>query len=586
LRPRHVKGNITLLGIVCLLLVLGAAVTVTTLGLVTSIYENDSSAVDAAALAAASDISRIIMTDTNYGFVSLSPCPPIGKATVAADGQPTEVSGINAIIAANRLAVLVAHKLQSRELMDLADYDWARQRETTKALNRYLQSALLNSSTKFFAADGTVVKPYEHVKEILYKNLRDRVKNQNQDFEIKNLRLTLGWSQAYMPSGTSVPGDCMEAELPPAALLAGSYRAFYKIPACGRVFYFAATPPRSAIVDSKYFRSLESEIPCSIVKVECDILVHNHDEKSGTGGVLEKLLPDRLIHHAACASAFARENVGPRDVLSVCLRGGIPDGISCLADFLNVSPDPVSVTNISTSTQGDYLVDENAQIENSMLVVGGQQPRPCQIFADAIYTWLKHVGASVKLNSVIAVMKEPFIMALPDHSIASNFTFEVSPTGRASLYYRPHEPFKQDIRSECQTYGYCPFEISASGQALLAIVKNNCSKVGITNGGKHAGQPVDAIAANWRELSYYSGTVESAAAIMAGGLSSHATIQGMEALNIYRAPIPNSISPASAVFLTSAGKKLENYPRTTFYCGGEIANITVLPSNSSPGHHM
>ena len=56
------------------------------------------SVIDAAGLVAADDLSRLIINDPNFGYVSLSNYPPIGIATCAADGEPLPVVGINTLV--------------------------------------------------------------------------------------------------------------------------------------------------------------------------------------------------------------------------------------------------------------------------------------------------------------------------------------------------------------------------------------------------------------------------------------------------------------------------------------------------------
>ncbi len=42
-------------------------------------------AIEAASLAAAKEISRIVVNDPNFGYISLSDAAPVGKATAAGD---------------------------------------------------------------------------------------------------------------------------------------------------------------------------------------------------------------------------------------------------------------------------------------------------------------------------------------------------------------------------------------------------------------------------------------------------------------------------------------------------------------------
>jgi hypothetical protein len=66
-------------------------------------YQEQTAAIEAASLAAARDLSRIIIEDHNIGFVALSDYSPVGTITKASDGYPTPVHGINTVLATARL---------------------------------------------------------------------------------------------------------------------------------------------------------------------------------------------------------------------------------------------------------------------------------------------------------------------------------------------------------------------------------------------------------------------------------------------------------------------------------------------------
>jgi hypothetical protein len=72
----------------------------------------------------AEKLSRIVVNDSHFGFIALSNSPPIGKATVADDGEPCPISGINNLLATIRLDTLMAHELNDSNLCQLADADY------------------------------------------------------------------------------------------------------------------------------------------------------------------------------------------------------------------------------------------------------------------------------------------------------------------------------------------------------------------------------------------------------------------------------------------------------------------------------
>src|SRR6516225_9906245 len=109
--PRTAEGSILAIGaviliVVCLIILLGGQTIWSFL-----LHERYKQALEAAALKAASDLSEIVINDPYFGFISLSDRPPIGHATVAEDGEPVPVHGINTIIATSRLEYLIATEI-------------------------------------------------------------------------------------------------------------------------------------------------------------------------------------------------------------------------------------------------------------------------------------------------------------------------------------------------------------------------------------------------------------------------------------------------------------------------------------------
>ena len=86
----------------------------------------------------------MIINDRNFGFVSLSNYPPIGRATLARDGEPLPVIGINTLVGTIRQNTIVAHELGNSAMQRLADADRKALDETTEDIN----SLIKNHSTE------------------------------------------------------------------------------------------------------------------------------------------------------------------------------------------------------------------------------------------------------------------------------------------------------------------------------------------------------------------------------------------------------------------------------------------------------
>src|SRR5579883_2289538 len=102
-------------------------------------HERYRQALESAALKAASDLSEIVINDPYFGFVSLSDRPAAGNATIADDGEPMPVHGINSLIAASRLDYLIASELCDERLQSFALEDARHARDAASRLTEVLE---------------------------------------------------------------------------------------------------------------------------------------------------------------------------------------------------------------------------------------------------------------------------------------------------------------------------------------------------------------------------------------------------------------------------------------------------------------
>ena len=98
-----------------LALVCGVTITLVTLAIfalqftrILGTEQEQRTAIEAASLAAAKDLSRIVVDDPNVGFVALSDYPATGNGTAAGDNFDLPVQSINSILATSRLDCIIA----------------------------------------------------------------------------------------------------------------------------------------------------------------------------------------------------------------------------------------------------------------------------------------------------------------------------------------------------------------------------------------------------------------------------------------------------------------------------------------------
>ncbi|MCA9805617.1 MAG: hypothetical protein KC777_26785 [Cyanobacteria bacterium HKST-UBA02] len=85
-RLRSRRGNLlVLIMVVIAFIVVPVLIVQSQLGLYFVDKDRASSVVEAACLVAANDLSRIVVADPHFGYVSLSNFAPVGRATLARD---------------------------------------------------------------------------------------------------------------------------------------------------------------------------------------------------------------------------------------------------------------------------------------------------------------------------------------------------------------------------------------------------------------------------------------------------------------------------------------------------------------------
>ena len=99
-------------------------------------------AIEAAALAAARDLSMIAINTDDYGWISLSDAAPTGSSTTAGDSYNIPVRGINSILGTLRLDLLIADHLGDANLKTIIKADIAKAKAAQALLGTELSKSL------------------------------------------------------------------------------------------------------------------------------------------------------------------------------------------------------------------------------------------------------------------------------------------------------------------------------------------------------------------------------------------------------------------------------------------------------------
>ena len=151
-------------------------------------------AIEAAALAAAREMSNIVITTTDFGYVGLSDSAPVGVGTSAGDTYYTQVHGINTLIGTTLVDYIIGKQLGIDEIMDLSIVDLNRAKAAGDALVVELNKCTVSTGTSV-DKDGNVVNPYKAAEDA-YRANQVRMTGKS-NYKAGSMKLALGEPQQY-----------------------------------------------------------------------------------------------------------------------------------------------------------------------------------------------------------------------------------------------------------------------------------------------------------------------------------------------------------------------------------------------------
>ncbi len=554
MKRRAARGNILLMVFACICFVVVPVLIILCESCLQIIARTRAqSVIEAACLVAANDLSKIIVEDDDFGLVSLSNYPPIGKGTCAPDGEPRPVTGINTLVATVRQNAILAQELENSTLMNLVDKDREALVDTIKNLNSTISKSLDgDTKEKFVDIQGNTVNPLEDVRAFLKVNLPDNI-------QVVSVKLVNGWLDGEGETTIGVPHPATLAQLKPGTEQNGSYRAFINIPANHRNFNFAGVGIKSSLVNQSAFRAADKKHICSIVKIECVLKIDNF------GLVKIPFKEDQLcsIYGAACGQPYAMADNGPKGLLTLRFTGGRVQGLRCWKDFFNHGTFHDNKVTTYEVAGGDYPTDKEARMVQNF---PEQLPNTAQQFAEHYYYWLRNGHAQPKLDAILAMLEEPF-----QSGPAEIYAYEFKKDGGISRRIIARDPFPISVTAENQFSTIADTTLQG-GITPIIIFRNDVKNLSLAKGGKHCGQPLTGYPLNWCELPEYGGDEHVAVALGKGRLGTHLTVidprgtaQPDEAIN----------DPNFSLFKTFDGSTLFLQPRRSFYSGGLALDIEI-----------
>lgn len=511
------------------------------------------SATEAAALVAARELGRIVLEDPYYGFISLSDYPPSGKLTLAADGEPLPVYGINTLVASARRNCLMAQKLDNAEFLALSHLEAQELRRASKALNQHLNTVLVTPArVRAVDCNGKEVNPYKEAMAAFLTNLpgRDRALSS----QLKNFSLSYGWQDGKVASSVPLPAHENLSELPKDSCIAGCYRAFVNIPCAEESFYFAGLGARPELVNEREFRQADGKRICS------SVLVHSQVSITTVGISSQK--SSYLLDASACALPGGNVVNFPAGSMVLSFPHGLPSGINSLADLLAQPQMATNRMQVFSSIGGDFPSEVNAKLTVATTGAGANRPTVAQGLSQLLYDWISSAHGKVNIDSLLAGMRRPFkdISGMTNTGVYLIFDFDA----RGDLTARATNvlPFAYKSLQEGQCLFLADKAFNLGGITWTIACYDQVANKGRISGGKHAGQALVGNPVNWCELPAFGGSQESASVKGKGGRKLGLRLSGA----------PSAVGGPGAVSSEQVQFQLENGTevplRRSYYSGG------------------
>jgi len=370
-------------------------------------------AIEAAALAASNDLSRMVINTNAFGYVSISDSAPVGKTTEAGDNFFLQVKSINTLIGTARMEKMLASAIPpdpGDALNFLANQDLTNAQAAGVALEKILAASLAPGGSGS-DINGNPVTPYADALAAYQANAQ-RISGQST-YVPNSLALTIGQSTQALATNIPVPVTAVVASGIPGA--AGQINNMFKsnvdVPFAGNDYVFMAVGSSSALLDPKNFvatiAGLPYQYPC-IVQASAQQAVTQTNNQNPGGST---------IYSAACAEpASIYDPLPAPGAMSFSFPDGmIPEIVSPNTVLTNAQLNSTNLPNDSsdlfTSSGGDYPSDAAATMSGiPWFAPNAGPPNPAigVVARAALFDWFRRAGTKAKIDSVLAQLAAPF----------------------------------------------------------------------------------------------------------------------------------------------------------------------------------
>jgi hypothetical protein len=423
---RSRKGaSMVLVIVVCLLSLMLGALATSVLRLMGSKQEQHT-AIESAALAAANDLGKIFIEDPHFGYVGLVDYAPVGKGVAAADGYGLPVHSLNTILATIRLDMIIAQQLKNPDMQQMAAADYRYAMSARANLNAALLSAITPGAPSFTDVNGNSFNAYQDALAAYQKNVI-RMAGPSK-LTANSLQLTLGVNLQGVTT-TPIPNPTSMANVAANGQQNGYYVAYKNVPINDHNFVFSGVTDSPALIDlANYAAGQQPSLPYTVPSS----VMAQAAQTFSNGGFQQT--------DKACAQVG-----GPRDTrpapgaLVVNFPDGCPTEMNSLSTLIE-SPAVAQVPMKWYSVSGDFPNSTSSltPVETLNYPLGASNSAMSAIELGT-YCWLKHAGPSVNIQSLLNMMASPILSETPPPRVEL-FSASLWPNFKLSYLTDPTAP--------------------------------------------------------------------------------------------------------------------------------------------------
>ncbi|MGD9681312.1 MAG: hypothetical protein AB7W16_09015 [Candidatus Obscuribacterales bacterium] len=447
-------------------------------------------AIEAAALAAARDCSRIVIPTAECGWVSLSDYVPNGTATNAPDGFPLPVRSINTLIGTARLDLIIADKLNQDVMRNLARIDMVDALDAKDQLVTALNDALTPSGMGQ-DKDGNPVRPYQSALAAYQSNqIRMTGGDGSSSYIAGSLQLSLGSLTSGTATAIPIPQPTGQAPVANDKKIGNFYKSYVNIPVtAGGVttdFVFGGIGDSINIVDHKKWASnipgLPYQIP-TIIRAEADQSLASPTDPTA-----------RRVKVIACAQpASVHDPLPAPGALSVSMPDGPVPEITNPGELyaeaeLNDNGD--GGADLLTADVGDYPSDAGSRMVELCWPEDSSDSNhaTADVWRVALHDWIRRAGTKANISSAVSMQSQGFVSLTPNKinwltyliypgsltnigqiPAGSIHIYTWNPDGTIQYQARPLTPYPVYVSSHRQMYSETMGAVNKSGTGKLFI---------------------------------------------------------------------------------------------------------------------